>query len=236
MPNAFMPTVGAEIFALRPDYAALSVVAEGVANAVRHVLTDALVDAAGDGRSPPPWTEAHLEAWRAAYRAFGAKPQRTPCSAEALMKRVASDGRLPTINAAVDLYNALSVRFAIPIGGENVAAYVGNPRLGRAAGDEAFDTLKDGVPAIETVAAGEVIWVDDRGATCRRWNWRQGVRTRIDVATTRMWFILERLDPMPMSALAEAADLLAGTLQQLSPEVRLSSTLITHSSVVPHRR
>ena len=55
------------------------------------------------------WREAHLEAWRDAYRAFGAKPQRTPCSAEALLRRVQREGTLPRINAIVDLYNALNV-------------------------------------------------------------------------------------------------------------------------------
>jgi DNA/RNA-binding domain of Phe-tRNA-synthetase-like protein len=233
MPETFLPTVAAAIFGLRADYSALSVVAENVANAARHPVSDAILEAACDRSSPPEWAEAHLEAWRAAYRGFGAKPQRTPCSAEALLKRVLADGRLPTINAAVDLYNALSVRFAIPIGGENVAAYAGSPRLVRAAGHESFDTLKDGAPAAETVPAGEVIWADERGATCRRWNWRQGVRTRIDASTTRMWFILERLEPMPMSALAEAAARLVAALRQLSPAVSVSSALITRSGVTP---
>lgn len=31
----------------------------------------------------PAWVEAHLAAWAEVFRRFGAKPQRTPCSAEA---------------------------------------------------------------------------------------------------------------------------------------------------------
>ena len=235
MPEAFTPIVRPEIFELRPDYTALSVVADGVRNADRHPLSDAIL-AAACGAPPPDWAEAHLEAWRAAYRAFGAKPQRTPCSAEALMRRVQSDGGLPAINAAVDLYNGLSVRFALPIGGENLAAYAGPPRLCRATGEETFDTLRDGAPYAETVPAGEVIWSDDRGATCRRWNWRQGVRTRIDMATTRMWFILERLEPMPVAALVEAAGLLVDALGKLSPGTMISSALIDRSGVRPDPR
>ena len=56
---------------------------------------------------------------------------------------------------------------------------------------------------------GEVIWRDDIGVTCRRWNWRQGVRTRLDSGAQTMWFILESLPAMPLSALHEAGERLA---------------------------
>ncbi len=226
MPWQFTPSVRSEIFELRPDYCALSIVAQGVENAVRRPESDEIIEGVRACRPWPAWGDAHLEAWRAAYRGFGAKPQRTPSSAEALARRLQADGQLPAINAVVDLYNALSVRFAIPIGGENIAAYVGAPRLARAAGHETFDTVKDGKPCLETVGAGEVVWADERGVTCRRWNWRQGLRTRIDAATTRMWFVLERLEPMPMPALIEAGDLLAATLRSMSPGAAVTCAII----------
>jgi DNA/RNA-binding domain of Phe-tRNA-synthetase-like protein len=222
MTEIFAPSVSPEIFDLRPDYCALNVVAHDVDNSSR--FSDEPMSAGGE--AAPAWAEAHLEAWRSAYRAFGAKPQRTPCSAEALRKRVEASGQLPRINAAVDLYNALSLRYAIPVGGENIAAYRGTPRLVRAVGDELFDTVKDGEPYSETVSAGEVIWRDALGATCRRWNWRQGVRTRIDEATREMWFVLERLAPMPIEALIEAGKGFAVRLATLSPSARITSSII----------
>ncbi len=167
-----------------------------------------------------------MEAWRTTYRAFGAKPQRTPCSVDTLLMRVARDGRLPTINAVVDLYNAISVRYAIPVGGENIAAYVGSPRLTRASGSESFDTMKEGQSVAEAVPSGEIVWADDRGVTCRRWNWRQGIRTRIDLQTRRTWFVLERLKPMPLAAAKEAAVALMETVRQISPAARLTARLI----------
>jgi DNA/RNA-binding domain of Phe-tRNA-synthetase-like protein len=62
-----------------------------------------------------------------------------------------------------------------------------------------------------------VIWRDDTGVTCRRWNWRQGVRTRLDSHAQRMWFILESLPAMPLTALEKAGDDLVSKLQQLMP-------------------
>ncbi|MGV8241929.1 B3/B4 domain-containing protein, partial [Pseudomonas aeruginosa] len=105
--------------------------------------------------------------------------QRTPCSAEALRKRALRDGGLPSIDPVVDLYNAISVQFAIPVGGENLAAYAGTPRLVVADGSETFDTLKNGEAVDESPDPVEVVWRDDLGVTCRCWNWLQGVRTRL---------------------------------------------------------
>jgi DNA/RNA-binding domain of Phe-tRNA-synthetase-like protein len=226
MTPQFTPVVGAEIFDLRPDYNAISVVVEGVDNVTRHPAVARYVEESLARPARPSWTEGHLEAWRTAYRAFGAKPQRTPSSVDALLMRLGKDGHLPTINAVVDLYNAISVRYAIPVGGENIAAYVGTPRLTRASGAESFDTMKEGQSVAEAVPAGEVVWTDDRRVTCRRWNWRQGIRTRIDLQTRRAWFVLERLDPMPLDAAMEAAFALMETLRQMSPAAGLTARLI----------
>jgi DNA/RNA-binding domain of Phe-tRNA-synthetase-like protein len=145
------------------------------------------------------------------YRAFGAKPQRTPCSAEALRKRAAK-GDVPSVNRIVDAYNAVSIRFAVPIGGEDRAALTGTERLVRAVGDEPFDTVKDGAPAVESPEPGEVIWRDDVAVTCRRWNWRQGRRTALTEATTSAVFLLEGLDIDLRPAADLLAELLSGTL------------------------
>jgi DNA/RNA-binding domain of Phe-tRNA-synthetase-like protein len=179
----------------------------------------------------PAWAEAHLLNWADVYSRFGAKPNRTPCSAQALRKRVLKHGALPAINPIVDLYNAVSLRFAVPVGGENIDAYAGAPRLTVADGTEQFDTVANGAPAIEHPAPGEVVWRDDLGVTCRRWNWRQGTRTRLDSFTGRMWFVLESLHTMPLDALDEAANALEAGLRTLIP----GCTIISRVSS-PRRR
>ncbi|HEU0164776.1 MAG TPA: phenylalanine--tRNA ligase beta subunit-related protein, partial [Thermomicrobiales bacterium] len=168
-----------------PDYRALLIVAEGfaptgdVAYAETFLgETEARIRAMGEvdwGQHP------HMAAWNEAYRGFGAKPQRTRPSALALLKRVG--GGLPRIDPATDLYNAISVGHVLPIGGEDIAGYEGPPRLVSATGDEPFETTDSGEAVIDHPAAGEVVWRDDRGVTCRRWNWRQGTRTRITPET-----------------------------------------------------
>jgi DNA/RNA-binding domain of Phe-tRNA-synthetase-like protein len=114
----------------------------------------------------------------------------------------------------------------VPLGGEDLAGYAGPPRLVRATGDEPFDTVADGEPVIEHPEPGEVVWRDDGGVTCRRWNWRQGRRTQLQVGTTTALFILDALAPMTDEALHAAADDLAERLTWLGREVRVARRLL----------
>src|SRR5207302_6802618 len=104
----------------------------------------------GGPAGPPP----HVAAWREAYRAFGAKPNRTRNSLEALLRRAPSG--LPRVNRLTDFYNAVSVLHQIPLGGEDLTRYTGAPRLIRATGDEDFDTVAHGIAVTEHPEAGAV--------------------------------------------------------------------------------
>lgn len=191
-----------------------------------------LADAAAATAAGPGWdADPHVAAWREAYRAFGAKPQRTRSSIEALLRR-APDG-LPEVNRLVDAYNAVSVLHRLPVGGEDLARYRGIPRLVRATGAEPFETVRAGEPDIEHPEPGEVVWRDDAGVTCRRWNWRQCTRTRIDEGTVDAIFVLERLAPLPLDAARAAGADLADRLRQGSPGAAVSAELVTAAGVEP---
>jgi DNA/RNA-binding domain of Phe-tRNA-synthetase-like protein len=221
--------VDAAVFALRSDYRALLVAVDGIVPGPSDQGSDALLQAAeaaarevlGGG---PAEQLPHVAAWREAYRAFGAKPKRTRNSLEALLRRAASG--LPRVNRLTDLYNAVSVLYQIPVGGEDLTRYTGAPRLKRADGDEPFDTTADGVAVIEHPDPGEVVWCDDAGVTCRRWNWRQARRTQLREDTTTALFILDALDPVTGEALYAVADDLTARLARLGPAVRAARRLI----------
>jgi DNA/RNA-binding domain of Phe-tRNA-synthetase-like protein len=212
------------VFELRPDYTALIMVAEDLSpgpsdEATAALLSDAEEHARAALAGRDPGELAPVAAWRAAYQAFGAKPKRTRPSVEALLRRV--EAGLPRIDRLTDIYNAISVRHLLPVGGEDLARYRGPARLARAAGDEPFDTVRDGEPVTGHPEPGEVIWRDDDGVTCRCWNWRQCVRTRITHATTSALFILDGLAALGPDGLAEAGRDLAGQLAALHPSARI---------------
>ncbi|MEF9881417.1 B3/B4 domain-containing protein [Streptomyces sp. P9-A4] len=220
-------TVSDEVRTLVPGFTSLVIEAHGLVNGPSDETGSALLDEAArrlaerlDGRTPDQ--DPHIAAWRAAYTAFGAKPSRTRNSAEALAKRALADGGLPRINRLVDVYNAISVAHLIPVGGEDLGRIRGAMRLVRAVGDEPFVTTAGGVETVEHPEPGEIVWCDEEGVTCRRWNWRQGPRTRIDDDTTDAVFLLEALAPMTLEELVAAGAELAASLEKVSPGARIT--------------
>ena len=215
-------TVSDDVRALAPGLTHVAIEAHGLVNGPSNEAGSALLDDAArrlaarlDGRAPHE--DSHMAAWRQVYTAFGSKPSRTRNSAEALAKRALSDAGLPRINLLVDLYNAVSVAHLIPVGGEDIDRIEGDMRLIRATGEEDFVTVAGGAETVEHPDTGEVVWRDDMGVTCRRWNWRQGPRTRLTEETTSGVFLLESLAPMPVAEVAAAAAELAGLLAEFSP-------------------
>jgi DNA/RNA-binding domain of Phe-tRNA-synthetase-like protein len=217
------------VFALRPDYRAMLVAVDGIIPGPSDQGSGALLAAAEEAARRATSERAveefaHVAAWREAYRAFGAKPQRTRNSAEALLRRAVSG--LPRVNRLTDVYNAVSVLHEIPVGGEDLSHYSGAPRLIRAIGTEPFDTIDDGVTVTEHPDPGEVVWCDDAGVTCRRWNWRQARRTQLSDDTTTALFILDALGPMTNEALHAAGDDLIAHVTQLGPDVHVARRVI----------
>jgi DNA/RNA-binding domain of Phe-tRNA-synthetase-like protein len=217
-----------DVLALRPDYRALLLAVGGISPGASDEYSERLLvsaEASVRERGAQPIEELpHIAAWRDAYRAFGAKPQRTRNSLEALTRRATSG--LPRVNRLTDLYNAVSVLHQVPVGGEDLVRYVGPPRLVRASGHEPFDTVADGAEVVEHPEVGEVVWCDEVGVTCRRWNWRQGRRTQLGDDTATALFILDALEPMTDDALEAAADDLLSHLTRLGPGVRAARRII----------
>jgi DNA/RNA-binding domain of Phe-tRNA-synthetase-like protein len=226
-------TVDDAVFALRPDYRVVLLTADGLQGGPSDEVSEQVLAAAEatarkrlDGCKPEELP--HLAAWREAYRSFGAKPQRTRSSVEALMRRL-EPGGLPRIDRITDVYNAVSIASTLPFGGEDRAAYASPPRLVRADGTEAFDTVAGGEAVVEHPEVGEVAWRDDVGVTCRRWNWRQCTRTGITTATTSAVFILDVLDPLTDDDAHAAADALTEGLLALSSHATFHRRLLTRA-------
>lgn len=221
--------IAAEVLALRPDYRALLITVTGVRGGPSDAASDAALRSAEDrarahlaGRAPESLPQ--IAAWREAFAGFGIKPRAARSSIEALVRRL--DAGLPRIDRLTDLYNAVSVEHLLPIGGEDLGRYAGPPRLVRARGDEPFDTIANGEPVKVTAEPGEVLWRDDLGVTCRRWNWRQCLRTRLGPTTTEALFILDALEPIGDSALQKAGQALLDAITAGTPGATAASRLL----------
>jgi DNA/RNA-binding domain of Phe-tRNA-synthetase-like protein len=137
-------------------------------------------------------------------------------SVDALMRRAVTEGGLPSIGVLVDLYNAISILEVVPIGGEDLDRYDGPARLLIATGDEPFHTTANGEPVVDHPDAGEPVWVDGGGVTCRRWNWRQTSRTAIHADTRSVGFIVDSLDAPDHAGARRAVDRLVELIPHAS--------------------
>lgn len=144
-----------------------------------------------------------IHCWREAYRTFGAKPKKYSSSIENLVRRTLKGDSLRSINPLVDLYNIVSLKHLLPVGGEDLDCIEGDIRLTRAGDDEPAIQLL-GEREARAPKAGEVIYTDERGAICRRWNWKEAERTKLTEDTQRAVLVLEALSPVTLNELEEA--------------------------------
>src|SRR3954464_5190198 len=100
-----------------------------------------------------------IASWRQAFSQFGARPSKFQASIEALVRRARRGDALPPINPIVAIYNALSLRFLLPVGGDDLDLVSGGLHLRPATGDESYKPLGD--EPEESPEAGEIIYADD---------------------------------------------------------------------------
>ncbi|WP_022877619.1 B3/4 domain-containing protein [Microbacterium sp. B19] len=129
--------------------------------------------------------------WRRAYSQMGLKPTQYRCASEALLRRFKKDGELPSIHPLVDLCNAVSVAYAIPIAVFDLARVSGDLVVMHATGTETYLTFGG---ATETPDPGEVIFRDDAGnAHARRWVNRQSALSAIRPDTASVLIVSEAM-------------------------------------------
>ena len=215
----FTPIIDPKVWEMFPDFFISSVVIRGATNT-------AAADMEFTDTPEKALIDAHLLSWAEAYRESGEKHKKTPSSAYALIKRFEKTGELPVINPIVDLYNRISIEYGIPAGGEDINKYQGVPTLRVSDGTDPFETTKSGEVVTEHPREGEIIWRDDLGVTCRRWNWRQGPRTRIDDDTSNFWFVLEALPPFNAVIVKAATIALVEGIRKVNPNAECFAKLI----------
>ncbi|MDO4901957.1 MAG: B3/4 domain-containing protein [bacterium] len=152
-----------------------------------------------------------VASWREAFKKFKSK-KGNRSSIEALLKRIDNGRGVGSISPLVDVYNSVSLEFAVPCGGEDLAKIAGNMRLTLANGDENFITL--GSEKSEPPLENELIYKDEEGAVCRCWNWREAVRTMLTDQTTDAVFIIENWNGQNLENFHTAIDALKSRLEE----------------------
>ncbi|MGH9392398.1 MAG: B3/B4 domain-containing protein, partial [Vicinamibacteria bacterium] len=98
----------------------------------------------------------------------------------------------------------VSLFHLLPAGGEDLDAIEGDVVLTRASAAEKPVKLL-GESEERAPKPGEVIYKDDRGAICRRWNWKEADRTKLTEETANAILVLEAIPPIALEELEAAA-------------------------------
>lgn len=152
-----------------------------------------------------------IKVWREAFKKFKTK-KGARSSIEALLKRIHNGNHLGTINPLVDIYNSISLSYAMPCGGEDIDTFVGDMRLTKADGSEEFITLgsNESAPPYE----GEIVYKDNKGAICRCLNWRESVRTMLTENTKNAVLCIELVDESRIDEFKNALEDLSKAIQE----------------------
>jgi len=142
-----------------------------------------------------------VKVWRDAFKKFKSK-KGARSSIEALLKRTYKGDKINTINPLVDIYNSISLKYALPCGGEDIDKFAGDVKLTKANGSESFITL--GTEEIDPPYVGEIVYKDEEGVICRCWNWRESVRTMLTEATKNAFLCIELVDDERTNELVNA--------------------------------
>ncbi len=176
---------------------------------VRHYLGVARERLGDEPESALP----EIQAWRRTFSRMGLKPTQYRCASEALLRRFRKEGELPRVNPLVDVCNAVSLAFAIPVAAIDVARIEDGIVVRRATGDERYQTFGG---EIEHSEPGEVIFADAAGqAHARRWTNRQSGLSAVSRATGRVLIVSEAMHDTATADVARLIETLSGELRDV---------------------
>lgn len=189
------------IFEQQPDLKIGAIVIKGMNNTKRVSAVESLLRGISAQRAKylkdqDIFEHPMVTVWNNAYGKFGINPKKYLPSIAALLKRIKSGKEIPHINVLVDLYNYFSLKYLLPIGGEDLDWLCGDLNLDFTKGGEPFRPINS--IDVEITKEGEIAYIDNGGITCRYWNHKECERTKFTAKTVNAVLLIEDLSKMHM--------------------------------------
>lgn len=205
-----------DIWTRFPELAAGTLFAEGIRPDVSVAAQVARFNAIAQSRLDAAGTESELpeiKAWRGVFSRMGLKPTQYRCASESLLRRFRKEGALPPIHPLIDLCNAVSLAFAIPVAALDAAKVAWPLQVRPAAGTENYLSFSG---EIEHPEPGEVTFADAQGqAHARRWTHRQSGLSAISDETASVLIVMEGVHAGAAADVQKLATSLAGALHEV---------------------
>jgi DNA/RNA-binding domain of Phe-tRNA-synthetase-like protein len=156
-----------------------------------------------------PW----VRVWRERFKALGISPKEFPSSIEALLRRALKRGQPPFINPLVDLYNAISLAYVVPVGGFDIEELVDEHLELRLTREQDSYLALDAQEPV-SVPPGEVAYTNRSTVLTRHFVWRQAKIGLIQPTTMHVILVSEILPGVGDSIAQEVKNALATRIQQ----------------------
>ncbi|MHC2219198.1 B3/B4 domain-containing protein [Rhizobium leguminosarum] len=164
-----------------------------------------------------------IQAWRRGFSRMGLKPTQYRCASEALLRRFRQEHVLPRLHPLIDLCNAISLAFAIPVAVFDAEKIVGDLQVRRAGGDETYLTFGG---EIEHPEPDEVIFADGaENAHARRWTNRQSGLSAVRATTRSVLIVTEALHASAGDDIARLVETVADALARHWPAAAKTAML-----------
>lgn len=166
-----------------------------------------------------------VQAWRRTFSSMGLKPTQYRCASESLLRRFRKEGALPQLHPLVDLCNAVSMAFAIPIAVFDVARVAQQLEVRYATGAESYLAFSG---ETENPEPHEVIFADAAqppAAHARRWTNRQSGLSAVSAATQNVLIVAEALHATAADDVRRLISTLATELAATWPAAPLTAVL-----------
>jgi DNA/RNA-binding domain of Phe-tRNA-synthetase-like protein len=181
-----------QIWSQFPELAASTLFVRGIHTAVsvdepvahfNAIARERLASVASESELP------EINAWRRVFSRMGMKPTQYRCASESLLRRFKKEGELPRIHPLIDLCNAASLAYAIPVAALDADKVAWPLQVRHADGAENYLSFSG---ETEHPDLREVTFVDAQGCShARRWTHRQSGLSAIRNETRAVLIVME---------------------------------------------
>lgn len=153
-----------------------------------------------------------IQAWRRVFQRMGLKPTQYRCAAESLLRRFRKEGALPPMHPLIDLCNAASLAFAIPVAVFDLAHVAQSLEVRAADGTESYLSFGG---ETEHPEPGEIVFADSlSNAHARRWTHRQSGLSAVRADTSSVLIVAEAMHAGAPEDVARLMQALAQALNE----------------------
>lgn len=159
---------------------------------IKNMLSENMQEALEKLKDAKVKEEPYIIPYREAFKAIDINPNKYMCSIEALLTRLSKGKDLPSINPIVDLGNALSVKYRLPIGIHDIDNFKGNIEIRKGKETDTFTPFGGG--EVEHPEENEYVYVSGNEVKTRKWTWRQGEKSKITEESTNLFIPIDGFD------------------------------------------